>query len=71
MRWDQTARITLGIKSLLLWELVYEEFVLKRRSQIKSIQEGLEISGLLRYIKDYADLYRPMFISTCMQIKPE
>ena len=70
-RWDQTATITLGNKSLLLWELVYEELVLKRRSQIKSIQEGLEISGLLRYIKDYPDLCRPIFVSSCMQIKPE
>lgn len=42
-RWETTVTITLSNKNLLIYELVYDEVVRKRRSQVKSITEGLQI----------------------------
>ena len=61
-RREPTVTITLSNKNLLIYELVYDEVVRKRRSQVKSITEGLQVSGFLKFIKQYPDLCRPIFV---------
>ena len=51
--WDSTVQMTVENKDLLISKLIFDELFLKRRSQLKSICEGLELSGLLSYIRKY------------------
>ena len=60
-RWKPTVTITLNDKDLLIYELVYDEVDRKRRSQVKLITEGLQISGFVKSIKRYPDLCRLIF----------
>ena len=43
---------------------MYDEVVRKRRSQVKFITEGLQISGFLKYIKRYLDLCGSIFFGS-------
>ena len=52
------------VLNLLIYELLYDEVVRKRRSQVKFITEGLQISGFLKYIKRYLDLCRSIFFGS-------
>ena len=63
-RWETTVTITLSNKNLLTYKLVYDEVARKRRSHAKSITEGLQISGFLKYIKRYPDLCRSIFVGS-------
>lgn len=56
-RWERN-------KNLLIYGLVYDEAVRKRRSQVKSITEGLQISGFLKCIKRYPDLCRSILFDS-------
>ena len=61
--WDPTVQITTENKDLLISKLIFDELFLKRRSQLKSICEGLELSGLLSYIRKYPIFCRKIFVS--------
>ena len=63
-RLESTGTITLSNKNLLMYELVYDDVVRKRRCQIKSITEGLRKSGFLKYINRYPDLCRSIFVGS-------
>ena len=65
-RWEPTVTIKLRNKNLLICELVFDEVVTKRRSQVRSSTEGLQISGFLKYIKQY-----PISAGQCLLIHQE
>ena len=61
--WDSTVQMTVENKDLLISKLIFDELFLKRRSQLKSICEGLELSGLLSYIRKYPIFCRKIFVA--------
>ena len=61
--WDPTVQITTENKDLLISKLIFDELFLKRRSQLKSICEGLELSGQLSYIRKYPIFCRKIFVA--------
>ena len=61
-RWDQTVPVIIANRHLLIGELLMDELVRKRSSQIKSIQDGLDCMGLLSFIKANTSLCRPIFV---------
>ena len=60
---DPTVQITIENKDLLISKLIFDELFLKIRSQLKSICEGLELSGLLSYIRKYPIFCREIFVA--------
>ena len=60
---DPTVQITIENKDLLISKLFFDELFLKRRNQLKSICEGLELSGLLSYIRKYPIFCRKIFVA--------
>ena len=62
-RWDPTKTITLENKGVLLGELMYDELIRKRQSQIQSIQEGLKAVGLLSYINTNQEICKQIFLT--------
>ena len=48
---DPTVERICENKDLLISKLTFDKLLLKRRSQLKSICEGLELSSLLSYIR--------------------
>ena len=50
-------------QEFLISKLIFDELFLKRRSQLKSTCEGLELSGLLSYIRKYPIFCRKIFVS--------
>ena len=61
--WDPTVQITIENKDLLISKLIFDELFLKRRSQLKSICEELELSDLLSYIRKYPIFCRRIFVA--------
>ena len=61
--WDPTVQITTENKDLLISKLIFDELFLKRRNQLKSICEGLELSGQLSYIRKYPIFCRKIFVA--------
>ena len=62
-RWDPTKRITLENKGVLLAELLFDELIRKRQSQIQSIREGMQAVGLLPYINSNAEICKQVFVA--------
>ena len=50
-------------QEFLISKLIFDELFLKRRSQLKSTCEGLELSGLLSYIRKYPIFWRKIFVA--------
>ena len=65
---DPTVQITIENKDLLISQLIFDELFLKRRSQLKSICEGLKLSGLLSYIRKYPTFCRKIFVADLDQL---
>ena len=61
-RWDPSTSVTLKNKNLLVSELVLDEVVRKRMNQVKSIREGLQMSGFLHYMETFSDICREIFV---------
>ena len=61
-RWDPSTLVTVKSKNVLVSELVFDDIVRKRMTQVKSIQEGLQISGFLSYMKKFPNICRPIFV---------
>jgi len=62
-RWDPAKNITLENKGVLIGELLYDELVRKRQSQIQSIREGMQAVGLLAYITNNPDICKQIFVA--------
>lgn len=60
--WDPTKPITISNRAILQTELIYEELVRKRISQIQSIREGFRLIGFLPYIEKNKGLCKDLFI---------
>ena len=58
-----TVQITIGNKDLLISKLIFDELFLKRRNQLKSISEGLELSGMPSHIMKYPIFCRKIFVA--------
>ena len=61
--WDPTVQITIGNKDLLISKLIFDELFLKRRNPLKSISEGLELSGMPSHIRKYPIFCRKIFVA--------
>ena len=62
-KWDPAKVITLENKGVLIGELLYDELVRKRQSQIQSIREGMQAVGLLPYICNNPDICKQIFVA--------
>lgn len=61
-RWDQSVAVTTANRHSLISELLMDELIRKRQSQIKSIQEGLDLTGFLAFIKANVSRCRQIFV---------
>ena len=60
--WDITRYIRVQDRDELIFELIVDELLRKRLAQLTSIRQGLEISGILRYIILHPQIMLKLFL---------
>ena len=70
-QWDPTECITLKVRDKLITELIYDEIVRKRREQIKSVKESLQVVNFLKFVENWPELCKPCFVDGWQEISPE
>lgn len=61
--WDITEIITVDKRSGLISELIIDELLRKRITQLNAIRDGLEVVGVQRHLRLYPELMKELFVT--------